>query len=114
MPTPCRNAPRTTPGRAGLMPRGRRGCCPLLVATCSIESALQRLELDELLQAEWASLTAEPRLFVAPERRLGVERSAIDVDLPRPQPSSHPLGASGIAAPHRASKPVRRSVRNLD
>src|SRR5690606_39440828 len=44
-------------------------------------SALDRLDLEEFLQAELAVLAAVAGLLVATERRQRVERAAVDVDL---------------------------------
>src|SRR3954462_8411134 len=69
--------PRTDRARAAPSTRQQRGRCG-----ASAELELQRLVLEELLEPVLAGLAAVARLLEAAERRVQVERPAVDVDLP--------------------------------
>src|SRR4051812_30433121 len=58
---------------------------------------LDRLHLEELLEAELAELAPVARLLVAAERRERVERRAVDLDLPGADPSRDGLGPVRVA-----------------
>src|SRR5579871_6092257 len=75
---------------------------------------LQGLRLEKLLKPELAPFAADPRLLVAAERRDGIERSAVDVDLPRTDLASYLFGVRLVSAPHPTRKPVDRVIGDLD
>src|SRR5689334_23703522 len=71
---------------------------------------LQRLVLEEFLQAIDARFASMPRLLVAAERRVHVEGAAVDVDLPGADASRDALRARLVLRPHGAGKAVHRVV----
>ena len=72
--------------------------------------ALDRLQLEELVQRERTELAADARLLVAAERRQLVEAAAVDVDLPGAQPARDLQRAFRRRRPHAARKAVDRVV----
>src|SRR5580700_5846927 len=77
-------------------------------------STLERFGLEKLLEAEFAALAADPRLFVATERCNWVEGASIDVDLTGPDPARNVLGVSLVGTPDTTRQPVDRVVRDGD
>src|SRR4051794_11353701 len=80
------------------------------MAADSTHSKLDRLRLQELLEPVCAELATVTRLLVAAERREWVERGAVDLDLPRPQPPRDSLRTLRRARPHAARESVDRVV----
>src|SRR3954467_2276352 len=86
-------------------------------ASCTLVAAwleLQRLRLEELLEAELAELAAVAGLLVAAERRQRIEAAAVDLDLAGADLPSNLLGPLGIARPHTAGQAVDGVVGDLD
>ena len=75
---------------------------------------LQRLQLEELLQPEFAELAAVPRLLEPAEGRKHVERAAVDVHLTRAQAPRHLQRVLLGRRPHPAAQAVGRVVRDAD
>src|SRR5258708_24937453 len=72
---------------------------------------LERLELEELFQPEFAELTAVTRLLVATERRQRIEGAAVDLHLPGADAQRDLLSMLRAAPPDTACQPVHAVVR---
>src|SRR3954471_14110435 len=86
-------------------------------ASCTLVAAwleLQRLGLEELLEAELAELAAVAGLLVAAERSQRVEAAAVDLDLAGADLAGDLLGPLRIAGPHAAGEAIDRVVGDLD
>src|SRR5688500_12973094 len=69
---------------------------------------LERLDLQELLQAEPAQLPPVAGLLVAAERRHRVEGAPVDLHLPGAQPAGDRLRPLRVAPPHAAGQGVQQ------
>ena len=76
-------------------------------------SELQRLRLQELLDAVGAVLASVAGLLVATERRLDVEAATVDVDRARAHPAGD-LHGPLVGAPHAAGQAVEAVVGDGD
>src|SRR4051812_25142625 len=70
----------------------------------SVRLELQRLGLEELLEAELAELAPMAGLLVAAERRQRIEAATVDLDLTRADLAGDLLGPLRIAGPDAAGQ----------
>ena len=98
------SAPRKTTGPAQLHARGplHRGL------------ALDRLDLEEVLETQGAALAADTRLLVSTERSGGVECAVVDRYLTGADATSNADGAVGVARPDAAREAERAVVGIVD
>src|SRR5262249_12177203 len=68
------------------------------------------LRLKELVETVPTVLAAETALLVAPERRVGLERRVVDVDLAGAQPPGEALDALRVVGPDAGDEPVHGRV----
>src|SRR5258706_10910967 len=75
---------------------------------------LQRLWLEILLESVLPQLATVPRLFHTAERRVRIERRAVDVELRGANAPRDAQGACDVARPHGSAESVDRVVRDAN